>query len=298
MAGESDKASPSTQTFSPGRSGRSSNGANPRPRPPGPNDVQPSSGKGRQAPGKKNPLMQPRPWWISFLIVLVLNYLLVQVFLPERPNPRIQIPYTFFKQQVVADNVSEVTSQGDTIQGTFAAKIRYPAGDPRAVPTTLFSTEVPAFWSNGQLTALLQTRRVQVNARSTSSGTSLLGSILLGFGPTLLLVGLFVLLAWRAQAGGAGEPVALRPHADDLGMRMLRDLPDQGAAIGLRHPVIGLDLLLGRDLRRVEPETLAGGVLDQWDNVAARDAADLMRNEVGRDVFEVGGDQPVLRLGR
>ncbi len=32
----------------------------------------------------------------------------------------------------------------------------------------------------------------------------MLAEILLGFGPTLLLVGLFVLLARRAQAGGGG----------------------------------------------------------------------------------------------
>src|SRR5215813_2618043 len=97
-----------------------SNGVATRPRPPGPNDAHPSStGKGSPNPPRKNPLMRPRPWWISFVVVLVLNYLLVQVFLPERPNPRIDVPYTFFKQQVQADNVVEVTSQGDTIQGTF-----------------------------------------------------------------------------------------------------------------------------------------------------------------------------------
>src|SRR5204863_8398321 len=99
------------------------NGNTPRPRPPGPNDVQPSSGK---KPPNKNPLMRPRPWWITFVIVLVVNYLLVQVLLPERPQSRIDVPYTFFKQQVVADNVSEVTSQGDTIQGTFKNAVTYP----------------------------------------------------------------------------------------------------------------------------------------------------------------------------
>jgi hypothetical protein len=34
-------------------------------------------------------------------------------------------------------------------------------------------------------------------------------------------------------------------HADDFGVRMLRDLTDEGAAIGLGHPVFGLDALLG-----------------------------------------------------
>lgn len=80
--------------------------------------------------------------------------------------------------------------------------MRYPAGDKRATPTTLFATEVPTFWNNDQLTALLQSRGVQINASSTTQSTSLLASLLLGFGPTLLIVGLFVVFARRAAKGG------------------------------------------------------------------------------------------------
>src|SRR4051812_11526843 len=99
-----------------------------RPASPRPNDGQTSSGNGnQQAPKQRNPLMGPRPWWISFIVVLVLNFLLVQVFLPEPPNPRMDGPSTFFKQKVTADNVQEVTSQGDMIQGTFKTAVTYPA---------------------------------------------------------------------------------------------------------------------------------------------------------------------------
>ena len=45
---------------------------------------------------------------------------------------------------------------------------------------------------------------MQVNAKPTAQGTSLLAEILLGFGPTLLFVGLFWLFARRASAGGMG----------------------------------------------------------------------------------------------
>ena len=47
---------------------------------------------------------------------------------------------------------------------------------------------------------------MQINAKSTSSSRSLLAELLLGFGPTLLIVGLFVLLARRARGrrGGMG----------------------------------------------------------------------------------------------
>ena len=49
------------------------------------------------------------------------------------------------------------------------------------------------------------------------------------------------------QGRRAGDPVALGQLADDLGMRVLRDLPDQGLAIGLGHPLLGLDLDVGVD---------------------------------------------------
>ena len=63
--------------------------------------------------------------------------------------------------------VKSISSKGDTIQGTFATKLRYPPGDAKATPTTLFSTQVPTFWNSATLTALLQSKGVQVNAQST-----------------------------------------------------------------------------------------------------------------------------------
>jgi cell division protease FtsH len=157
--------------------------------------------------------MRPRPWWISFIIVLVLNFLLVQVFLPERPNPRIDVPYTFFKQQVTADNVLEVTSQGDTIQGTFKSAVTYPT-DPQQgqqqQTSTLFETVQPTFADPG-LETLLEQHNVIINAHSLDEPRSLWQTLLLSFGPTILLIGLFFWISSRAasQLGGSGGPFGL-----------------------------------------------------------------------------------------
>ena len=70
--------------------------------------------------------------------------------------------------------------------------------------TTQFSTEVPTFWNDNQLTALLQSHGVLINASSPTQGTSLVASLLFGFGPTLLLVGLFIAITRRAARGGVG----------------------------------------------------------------------------------------------
>jgi cell division protease FtsH len=179
-----------------------------RPRPPGPNDVQPSSGKNQ--PSNKNNLMRPRPWWISFILILIINYFLVQVFLPERPQQRIDVPYTFFKQQVSAGNVTEVTSRGDVIQGTFKTAESYPPDQPNASKSTQFQTVMPQFADPG-LETLLESQGITINAHSLDEPRSWWQTLLLSFGPTLLLIGLFFWISSRAasQLGGAGGPFGL-----------------------------------------------------------------------------------------
>ena len=41
-------------------------------------------------------------FWVTLLILLALNWLLVPLLLPE-PQNRVSVPYTFFKQQVASD---------------------------------------------------------------------------------------------------------------------------------------------------------------------------------------------------
>jgi cell division protease FtsH len=134
--------------------------------------------------------------------LLAFNLASVFLFSPGG-HERVKVPFSpYFLTQVQSGRVASIASKGDTIQGTFKSPVSYPPKDAKATPTTLFATEVPTFWNNGQLTALLRSERVQVNAQSTSQSTPLILSVLLGFGPTLLIVGLFVLLARRAAKGG------------------------------------------------------------------------------------------------
>ncbi len=137
--------------------------------------------------------------------LLAINLSSVFVFSPGGQQ-RVKVPFSpFFLAEVQSGQVARIASKGDSIQGTFKSPVRYPVGDTKATPTELFSTEVPSFWNNDQLTALLRLEGVQVNAQSTTQTTPLIVSMLLGFGPTLLIVGLFILLARRAaKSGGMG----------------------------------------------------------------------------------------------
>jgi cell division protease FtsH len=161
-------------------------------------------GRGLPDQHKPTPPHRLRGFWIFVIVLLAINWLSVLLFQPGA-QPRVRVPFSpYFLKQVQDHKVKSITTTGNTVNGTFTAKVTYPQNDRNATPTTLFVTEVPVFWNRDALTTLLQDNNVQVNAKSTGRHTSLLAEILLGFGPTLLLVGLFVLLARRAQAAGGG----------------------------------------------------------------------------------------------
>jgi cell division protease FtsH len=154
------------------------------------------------------PAHRTRSFWTVMLVILAVDWAATALLFSAGGQPRVRVPFSpYFLTQVQAGHVKSISSKGDTIQGTFRAKLRYP--DAKSTATTLFSTEVPTFWNNNQLTALLKTKRVQINAKSTTTSQSLLSELLLGFGPTLLIVGLFVLFARRAAKAGGGGMGAL-----------------------------------------------------------------------------------------
>jgi cell division protease FtsH len=152
--------------------------------------------------GSQRPRMfGPRFWWI-LLGLLVLNWLLSTMLV--RSPERTEVPYTLFRAQVEAGNVASVTGIEDAINGDFKNAVRVPVDD-QTQEVTRFSTRRPSFAADDNLWELLTEHKVEVSAQPPP-GPSLLERVLLGFGPTLLLVGLFVLLARRATggAGGAG----------------------------------------------------------------------------------------------
>jgi len=159
--------------------------------------------EGARREGGKGPqrtrLFGPR-FWMLLLGLLVLNWLLSALLV--RPPERTEVPYTQFRAQVEAANVSSVTGIEDAIDGEFKTPVRVPV-DGQDQEVTRFSTRRPEFAANDNLWQLLTEKNVQVSAEPPP-GPSLLERVLLGFGPTLLLVGLFVLLARRASGGGAG----------------------------------------------------------------------------------------------
>ena len=137
-------------------------------------------------------------WWVLIALFAV-NFFVVSL-LPDQGS-RVTVPYTTFRAEVAASNVLDVTSKGDVIQGDFKKPVTYP---PKGGKTSAkFDTTRPAFADDGLLQLLID-KQVTVNAKPVDEGRSLFATLLLSFGPTVLLVVLFVFLMRRATAGAGG----------------------------------------------------------------------------------------------
>jgi cell division protease FtsH len=178
-----------------------------RARPPAPGQqgwrVTPApDGRGARAGGR--PPSPPRSrWWIAVAVVAFL--LAINLWVSSqalKPNAPIRIPYSpTFLNEVQTKNVSSISSTGDAISGTLKKPISYPQGTTQS---TNFSTQIPSFADNSSLFTSLRNEGVTINAQPTNKGPSVAESLIFGFGPTLLLVALFVFIARRSSGAGGG----------------------------------------------------------------------------------------------
>ena len=157
---------------------------------------------GRGAKPQRQPMIpwSPRRFIVILVSLLLLNWVLVQVFAPAEKE--IRVPYTpTFLNQLRDGNVKEISSTGETLQGEFKKDVKYQDESAKR-----FETEVPTFADEEQLANLLEEHDVVVNAKPPGS-RSLLETILFSFGPTILLVALFIWFFRRAASAGAGGGV-------------------------------------------------------------------------------------------
>ena len=162
----------------------------------------------RTGGGEKRPSqpMIPRSRWFFTVLAGLLALNLLLSFVTRGPDDRRRVPYQpFFVNQVQAGNVSEITSQEDSIEGELKKEATYdPPGDDKPVKVKKFKTEVPSFIDPAQITKLLDEGNVVVNAKAPDTGRSLWVTLLLGFLPTILLVAFFVWLFRRMNRAGGG----------------------------------------------------------------------------------------------
>ncbi len=161
----------------------------------------PDGRKGGPPGAPPPPRINPR--WL--VVALVVGLLALNLWISSQalsPNARVRVPYSpTFLAQVTKGNVTQISSTGASVQGTFTHQFQYQSNPP----TRYFSTQIPSFADNSALETLLQHHNVVQNAQSTDSGPSFLESLIFGFGPTIFLILLIVFVMRRAaNSGGAG----------------------------------------------------------------------------------------------
>src|SRR5260370_22321257 len=168
----------------------------------------PGSGGGRQpgAPSGGGGLLGPmrsRRFLIIVISLFALNIIIGNVVFPADQTKRVTIPYSpTFIAQVKAGNVTDITSKGDSIQGTTKKAVAAPGSTDRA---THFDTTLPTFISGSSLETLLTANHVTINAQPNTDSRSLLATILISFGPTILLIIGFIWLTRRAASAAASD---------------------------------------------------------------------------------------------
>jgi cell division protease FtsH len=138
-------------------------------------------------------------FWVLVIVLLALNYLSVAIFAPGREKS-VTIPYNpTFLGQVKGDNDTKISTQGEAVQGEFKKDFKYPSDAKDAVPN--FETQIPTFANTDELSKTLQDHGVQIEAKPINEGRGFLLNLILGFGPVILLVALFVWISRRAAGG-------------------------------------------------------------------------------------------------
>jgi cell division protease FtsH len=175
------------------------------------------AGRGTGGPNAppNTPRLPARRSWLTFLVILLVNYALVRMLFPSG-EPAVTVPYTFFKQEVTKRNVERIYSRGESIRGRFRTAVTYPPpGDTAARRDTTrrvqprssrtFATTLPSFVDPG-FESLLIGNGVEISAEPIDDGGSPWMTLLFGFGPALLLIGFYVWIARRVakQGGGMG----------------------------------------------------------------------------------------------
>jgi cell division protease FtsH len=169
-----------------------------------------------QKPGSAT--LPPRKYWPWFFLILLINYVVMSLWYPAGDAP-VTVPYTVFREQVAKGNVVAIYSRNTSIEGRFTSAVTWPtpedikqAGQPstrsaidrRLLPSPRtsihFNTELPAFFDRNLEGFLIQ-HNVEISAVPIQQGSGW-GTLLLGFGPALLIIAFYVWLYRRAAAQG------------------------------------------------------------------------------------------------
>ena len=146
----------------------------------------------------------PRFWWV-LVAALALNFFFFQLIAPSGPD-RTSVTYSFVRDQLEAGNVEVISSRGQDFQGKFRSEVAYTPPEGSATKVTDFKMTRPAIYDNEQdnraFGDLLDSKKVSLLGEPIDPPRPFWETLLVGFGPAILLILLFVWFFRRAAGSG------------------------------------------------------------------------------------------------
>lgn len=151
----------------------------------------------------------PRWLWQAVGVILLIWALLSVPNIMNRPVSAVQIPYSYFREQIIAGNIKEVTFQNAQASGEFKTDTAYPTPDPSSDGSSNSAQQLPSPeykrfvttllpFDDPELAKLLAANNVSVVSQLPESFPPII-ALIINFAPFLLLIGFFVWSARRAQ---------------------------------------------------------------------------------------------------
>ncbi len=169
------------------------------PQRPTPNGQRPGGPNGTGPDGAPPPRNGGANWLIRialFALVVFLGYQIYAIYVSSNgQEQQVQVQYSFFIEQVNANNVKDVTIQTGTVTGDFSTAVNYPANSTTKI--TQFTTYEP----DGQdpsLLPLLEAHNVPVNSKPADQGNVWV-QLLIQLLPVAVIVLIIVLITRRAS---------------------------------------------------------------------------------------------------
>jgi cell division protease FtsH len=175
-------------------------------------------------PKGQPPKPKPKPRWLklgAWLLAYLALFGVLQV--QDRLSGPHAVPYTEFKKQVQAKNVTQVFARGDSIEGELRAAAPLPG--EKGQTYRQFTTERPTFAKDDLLTEL-GSSHAAVRATPVVQQRGFLTNVLMSLAPILLLVGFWSWMFRRQQSALGGgllgkkqsrvDPETVRVTFDDV----------------------------------------------------------------------------------
>ncbi|MDP3898047.1 MAG: ATP-dependent zinc metalloprotease FtsH [Mesorhizobium sp.] len=131
-----------------------------------------------------NPNYRNLALWAIIAVLLIALFNLFQQ--PQQRGATRDVAYSEFLQDIDSGRVKSVTIAGDRITGTYADN------------STAFQTYSPG---DSTLVSRLEAKKVQINARPESDGSGSIFSMLIGWLPMLLILGVWIFFMRQMQSG-------------------------------------------------------------------------------------------------